>query len=120
MYKRQPQNRASYHVREDDYCRDYTPEEGIKYQDDNNELWRCKLEEIKNFQQEKTGVKLSKGQVEKLISIYNKYRHIFSDAPGKVKGYQCKLKFREPVEFHKKNYYIAYSLKEALRRELME
>ena len=36
----------------------------------------------------------------------------------RVKGYQCKLKFREPVEFHKKSYPIAYSLKEAVRTEI--
>ena len=53
--------------------------------------------------------------MERLITIYNKYRHIFS---GKVKDYQCKITFKEPVDFHKKSYPIAYSLKDAVRAEI--
>ena len=57
-------------------------------------------------------------QVENLIRIYEKYRHVFSEVPGKIKNYQCKIQFKEPVEFHKKSYPIAYSLKEAVRAEI--
>ena len=33
-------------------------------------------------------------QIEMLIRIYNRYQHVFSDIPGKVKNYQCVLKFK--------------------------
>ena len=38
--------------------------------------------------------------------------------PGKVRNYQYKLKFKEPVEFKRKSYPIAHSLKEAVRNEI--
>ena len=80
--------RTNYQVSENYYCRDYTPQEGIRYEENNQELWRSKLEEIRIFRREKTGIQISEVQVERLITIYNKYLHIFSDAPGKVKDYQ--------------------------------
>ena len=53
-----------------------------------------------------------------MIKIYNKYQHIFSNAPGKVKDYQCTISFKTPVDFHRKSYPIAYSLKNEVREEL--
>ena len=58
------------------------------------ELWSSKLEEIRQFQREGREQQISVHQAEDLINIYNKYRHIFSDAPGKVKDYQCKIIFK--------------------------
>ena len=55
---------------------------------------------------------------DRLIDVYNKYRHVFSDTPGKVRDYQCEIEFREPVNFNKKSYPIAFSLKEAVRTEI--
>ena len=43
---------------------------------------------------------------------------MFSDEPGKVKNYQCKLQFKENVEFNRRSYPIAQSLKEAVRTEI--
>ena len=40
------------------------------------------------------------------------------DVPGKVKDYQFTLQFKEPVNFNKKSYPVAYALKEAVRTEL--
>ena len=57
-------------------------------------------------------------QVEDLIIIYNKYKHVFSEKPGKVKNYQCRIQFKELAEFHRKSYPIPYSLKEAVRAEI--
>ena len=67
---------------------------------------------------DKTDANLTDQQVESLISIYERYRHAFSDAAVKVKNYQCKITFKEPVEFHKKSYPIAHSLKEVVRTEI--
>ena len=53
-----------------------------------------------------------------LINIYNKYRHVFSDIPGKIKNYQCVLKFREPVNYNRKPYPIANSREEAVRTKI--
>ena len=48
----------------------------------------------------------------------NKYRHVFSNQPGKVRGYQCELKFKEVANFNKKSYPIAYAAKDAVRMEI--
>ena len=77
-----------------------------------------KLEEIQQFRSEQNEYNLTTQQIEKLISIYNKYRYVFSDVPGKVKDYQFTLQFKEPVNFNKKSYPVAYALKEAVRAEL--
>ena len=57
------------------------------------ELWSSKLEEIRTFQREGQDQQISIHQAEELINIYNRYRHIFSDAPGKVKDYQCTVSY---------------------------
>ena len=80
---------------------------------DDEQLWHDKINEIRNFKCGITDV-----QREQLIEVYNRYRHVFSDTPGKVRGYQCKIEFREPVNFNKKSYPVAYSLKEAVRAEI--
>ena len=85
---------------------------------DNERLWNEKINEIRTFKREKTSAKLTEEQVEQLINVYNRYRHVFSDTPGKVRDYQCEIEFREPVNFNKKSYPIAYSLKEAVRTEI--
>ena len=77
------------------------------YENDTQELWYSTLEEIRAFQRERTDQWISERQAENLIEIYNKYKYIFSNAPGKVKGYQCKINFKEPVNFHRKSYPIA-------------
>ena len=57
----------------------------------NEELWSSKLEEIRQFQREGQEQQISVHQAEDLVNIYNKYRHIFSDVPDKVKDYQLSL-----------------------------
>ena len=39
---------------------------------------------------------------DRLIDVYNRYRHVFSDTPGKVRDYQCEIEFREPFNYDKK------------------
>ena len=73
-----------------------------QYEDDNPELWQDKLEEIREFQRTRTSNQVSEAQAEQLIRIYNKYQHNFSNAPGKVKDYQCTISFKTPVDFHRK------------------
>ena len=90
----------------------------ILYEESDQELWSSKLEEIRTFQREGQDQRISMFQAEDLIDIYNRYRHVFSNAPGKVKDYQCKIEFKEPVDFHKKSYPIAYSLKNEVRAEI--
>ena len=89
-------------------------------EDNSSELWGEKLEEIRIFQRSRPDQDISKEQVENLIKIYEKYQHVFSNTPGKVKGYQCKINFREPVDFHRKSYPIAYSLKKKSQLKLIE
>ena len=85
---------------------------------EDEEIWSNKLEEIRQFQREVRDQPISAHQAEDLIKIYNQYRHIFSDAPGKVKDYQYQIIFKEPVDFKKKSYPIAYSQRNAVKAEV--
>ena len=55
-----------------------------------------------NFPERETNAQLTIQQAEQLIDVYNRYRHVFSDTPGKVRDYQCEIQFREPVNLIKK------------------
>ena len=55
-----------------------------EYLGNDDSLWVEKLEEIRRFQSEQPENNLTTQQVENLISIYNQYRHVFSDIPGKM------------------------------------
>ena len=70
------------------------------------------------YKRQKARGQISEAQAEQLITVYNNYKHIFSNAPGKARDYQCTIKFKIPVEFNKKSYPIAYSLKNEVREEL--
>ena len=81
-------------------------------------LWMEKIAEIKKFQTSNVDHILTDEQIERLIQIYNRYRHVFSDTPGKIKNFQCEIKFHDQTEFKRKSYPIAFSLKEAIRLEI--
>ena len=70
------------------------------------------------FQTAKSDRRITNDQIEELITIYKRYRHVFSDTPGKIKNFQCEIKFKETADFKKKSYPIAYSQKEAVRTEI--
>ena len=76
-----------------------------------SDLWRDKIHEILSFKGKGLKEEISGEQKLKLIEIYNKYRSVFSDAPGKPKDFTCELKFHESVQFNRKSYPIAQSLK---------
>ena len=97
-----------YNIRTVSNSQDNILEERTEDQSSNDCLWNQKLEEIRQFRGAQNGNHLTTQEVEKLISIYNKYRHVFSDRPGKVRGYQCELRFKEVADFNKKSYPIAY------------
>ena len=114
MYKRQPQYRRSYHVREN-----------IRTHIGNNEivtsepdLWKEKLQEILSFQIKGSTEAVSVEQRQDLVNIYNKYRCVFSNSPGKAKNFVSELRFHDSVNFNRKSYPIAQSLKEAVRQEI--
>ena len=116
--KEAPQDRTIFHIRELLSPRYQKPTEEVEYQPNNDILWNEKIKEIRQFRSTKRDNSPNPDQIEMLINIYNRYRHVFSDIPGKVKNYQCVLKFKEPVNFNRKLYPIAYSLKEAVRTEI--
>ena len=107
-----------YHIQKYRNTGEHVLNNGIYDETDNEELWQEKLEEIRTFQREKTNTQLTVQQAEQLIEVYNRYKHVFSNTPGKVRDYQCEIQFREPVNLIKKSYPIAFSLKEAVRTEI--
>ena len=52
-------------------------------------------------------------QRQDLVNIYNQYRNVFSNSPGKAKNFVCKLRFHDSVDFNRTLYPIVQSLKEA-------
>ena len=80
------------------YVADKSSYSKLIYRETEDKLWTQKIQEIRDFQCENTTEKLTENQINLLIGIYEKYRAVFSDKPGKVKNYQCKIRFREPVE----------------------
>ena len=112
-----PLNRTHHQVRELNFLKNDTQCRKIIYNMTNEDLWNSKLQEIREFRHQGTN-NLTAKQVEDLIMIYKKYKHVFSEKPGKVKNYQCRIQFKEPAEYHRKSYPIPYSLKEAVRAEI--
>ena len=112
-----PLNHTHHQVRELNFLKNDTQCRKIIYNMTNEDLWNSKLQEIREFKHQGTD-NFTAEQVEDLITIYKKYKHVFSEEPGKVKNYQCKIQFKEPAEFHRKSYSIPYSLKEAVRAEI--
>ena len=73
-----------YYIREDHNQRgQISTNEGI-HQNKGDTLWIEKLNEIKRFQSARVDRNLTNEQIAKLIKIYNRYRHVFSDTPGTV------------------------------------
>ena len=85
----------------------------VIYNHGGEDLWSVKIQEIRDFQCGSNNDKIPVHLADRLIRIYEKYKAVFSDEPGKVKNYQCKLEFKENVEFNRRSYPIAHSLKEA-------
>ena len=107
-----PQCVRSYHVREEIRV----PIGKNELVTNVSDLWREKLQEILSFQGKGLKEEVSVEQKQNLIDIYNKYRSVFSDSPGKAKNFMCE--FHDSVQFNRKSYPIAQSLKEAVRKEI--
>ena len=88
------------------------------YNNGGEDLWSAKIQEIRDFQCGTNNEKIPVHLADRLVCVYEKYKAVFSDEPGKVKNYQCKLEFKENVEFNRRSYPIAHSLKEAVRTEI--
>ena len=83
-----------------------------------SKIWQEKIEEIIEFQNRQAPEIITVEQKQQLIKIYDKYKSVFSDSPGKAKNFLCELKFKENVNFNKRSYPIAQALKEAGRKEI--
>ena len=73
------------------YCQRREPSITMAEEEEHKALWKQKLEEIITFQRERPLQEISEQQSKKLMAIYNDYQHVFSNTPGKVKGYQLSL-----------------------------
>lgn len=69
-------------------------------------IWQQKLEEIYIFNNNNSGQAVTPEEKDKLVGVYNKYREVFLDRPGKARDFVCKLKFKNPVKFNRKSYSI--------------
>ena len=87
-------DRTVYNVQEVRNHRWHMPSNNVFYESDDDQLWREKLQEVHTFKHDKTNAPITDTQVETLIGIYNEYRHVFSESPGKVENYQCTIRFK--------------------------
>lgn len=94
------------------------PIEQIPTEQTEDELWQQKIEELMSFKSTSPDEQLTENQLQNLADIYQRYRHVFSEHPGKAKNFQCKLKFKDNVSFNRKSYPIAHSLKDQVREEI--
>lgn len=99
-------------VREDNYDRAPSPRRS-----EEEETWQSKLDEIYQFNSSK-GPVITTEDKDRLVRIYNKYKNVFSDRPGKAKNFTCILEFQQQVKFNRKSYPIAQSLRSAVRQEI--
>lgn len=68
-------------------------------QQQDNQGWKEKIQEIVDFKSSKLDV--TKRQKQMMINVYQKHRHVISNISGKIKSYQCKLRIREGVTFNR-------------------
>lgn len=61
---------------------------------------------------------VSNEEIGELIRVFENSKPVFSDIPGKVKGYQYLFKVNEPVNLNKKSYPVPYSKRKAVEEEL--
>ena len=59
-------------------------------------------------------------QRNQLIGIYQEYRNVVSDLPGKAKNFICEMNFHSPINFNRKSYPIPQSLKPAVKKEIFK
>ena len=78
-------NKTMYHIQKYRNTGEHILNNGICDETDNEELRQEKIEEIRTFQREKTNAQLTVQQAEQLKEVYNRYKHVFSDTPGKVR-----------------------------------
>ena len=97
------------HKNKVNYLSNYSSNNKLVHQNTEDDLWPKKIKEIRDFQCHNTTEQLEENQLNQLVNIYEKYRAVFSDEPGKIRNYQCSIRFREPVEFNRKSYPIAQS-----------
>ena len=64
------------------------------------EVWTQKLQEIYDFQVTDTK-KVNTEQKDQLVAIYDKYRKVFSNLPGKAKNFITELTFNHPINFNR-------------------
>ena len=85
-------------IRDRNYTNTNTISNNIVYETTDEDLWSQKIQEIRDFRSGINREKLPNTQANQLIQIYERYRSVFSDEPGKVRNYQCTLQFRDTVE----------------------
>ena len=73
------------------YLSNYSSNNKPVHQDSEEDLWQQKIQEIRDFQCHNTTERLEENQLNQLVDIYEKYRAVFSDEPGKIRNYQCSI-----------------------------
>lgn len=59
-------------------------------------------------------------QKEQLLNLLLEFRNVFSEKPGKVKGYQCMLYLRDHYPFFLKPYNIPFSKRKDVEKEIQK
>ena len=95
-------SRHSFTLIHDNRTEYKTPVEESAYTKD--KAWEKKLQEIYSFKATSTS-EVTSEQKSQLVSIYNKYKKVFSDLPRQAKDFICELSFNQPINFNRKSYH---------------
>lgn len=66
-----------------------------------------------------SGVNLPPEYKARLMELILRFREVFSDLPGKIKGFKATLRISDFVTFMKRSYPVPFSKKESVRREIL-
>lgn len=84
----------------------------IKTDDGDDGEWSDKMQLIQR--------KVERDDADKVVKVYEEFKDIFSKQPGLMKGYECKLEFREPPVIKRKIYPIPHSYRDAVRQQVLK
>ncbi|XP_039287424.1 large proline-rich protein BAG6 [Nilaparvata lugens] len=74
-----------------------------------SDVWKEQIDNVKEIGGKDAG---------RLIEVLEENKAVFSDQPGKVANFECKLQVREGVQFCRRSYSVPQSVKAAVAREV--
>lgn len=85
--------------------------------ENSNFEWNEKLQDVRRLVEENIS---DKNNVENLVGIFEEYRDIFTQSPGKIRNLQYRIKVKENLNLKSKSYPIPHSKEKLVQEKLQE